>query len=732
MEANVKVLENTRKATSLAGRNYSVRIGYKDLVASVWKIVDGKKVHLLDLRFAGAVAGIRDGDDKRVFDCCSTVDKVDLAETDGGYSLTVTLAGDGELLSGKEVVFDFSPTFFTVRQVAEATGEFAIHEVRYGADAAGGQMQASTGSFEQLFAWDPDRYETIVPPGVDIDLRLGILYRTQFDSSYEEGFFKNDMGRYVFPPYVAAVRTAGEWFGVATMDLPDAGDGLRLHLRSDQLYVSFDVNGQLKAGPDRPYEAPRIGFFFGPGRDDILVGYAQALFDSGKAVRRTDWHGWWSGPIFCFFADQLYQYVADGKTFTRGEGEVLDYINDDFLAECTGIMDAHDIPWTAVIFDYGWFEHMGDWRPNPRTFKDLKKLIRDLHERGKRVLLWFAPHFVDMESDLAKQHPDWMVKDRSGEPLQRHLSWLMKDTYIPDYTHPKMREHAGAVMRYMISPQGLDADGLKYDCTHVGPSLDNTYHDPPWGIGERMQYKTMKLIYDAVKDAKHDALVENSSANPFYNDVQDLCRLNDASTYCSSIYEERAWVAWLAGANVCDTDDWSAFKKYFVRLNLKKAVFGTPTLYGVKWRGAGRRGGPPGGYPVPIEQGDYNRVSSIFNVYLHSPIDATQERFMDPDNKVYWRKFTSGRLAGFYSAAGLSGNDAIATYRDEAARICAIVDCPLVMPVPPGCKELTLAAVYRDGRRAAAAFTRRGDTIIFDAQSSAGDLSHYELKYSLP
>jgi hypothetical protein len=210
--------------------------------------------------------------------------------------------------------------------------------------------------------------------------------------------------------------------------------------------------------------------------------------------------------------------------------------------------------------------------------------------------------------------------------------------------------------------------------------------------------------------------------------VQDVCRLDDASSYDTDLYENRAWVALLAGVAVPDTDDWSAFKKMFVASTLRKAVYGIPTLYAVKFRGAGRMGGAAGGYPVPIATDDYSRVSAILRVYEHAPVEPSQVRFIDPENKIFWRKYTTGKLAGFYAAAALAGNTVLATFTPEAIQLTAMVETQAVVPVPPGFTVTAVKEIHWGGQASEPRCTVTPDSVVVWMKPSLGDVDHYEIQ----
>ena len=69
------------------------------------------------------------------------------------------------------------------------------------------------------------------------------------------------------------------------------------------------------------------------------------------------------------------------------------------------------------VMDDGWFgmrndDHagLGDWEVNPEKFPHgLKPLIAYVHALGMDFGLWVEPEMVNPDSDLYREHPDWVM-----------------------------------------------------------------------------------------------------------------------------------------------------------------------------------------------------------------------------------------------------------------------------------------------------------------------------------
>jgi hypothetical protein len=635
---------------------------------------------------------------------------------------TIITATTKEVGLKRIILLEFSSDHFTYALGMEPNDSLLIYDVNYGMSLdADGAEKTSQAEFEEFFIWCPDRYQSIVPFNQEVELRLSSVRLP------EEGFFRGDAGKYLVPPYIAALRSGDQWTGLATLEIPGSQMGLDVFVTRHDYRLNFRYSHNLAVGPGKVQYFPKVGFFFSDHRNGILGRYVDYLYENKIAAKPSTWASWWSGPMYCTYADQVYQHTIDSGIMKDEPGASAN-CTEEFVTERLRILDDHRIPYNIITLDYAWLGKLGDHLPHPGRFPDLRAFVDRLHQQGKHVLLWFAPFFCEAESALALEHRDWMIKTPDGSPHSH--TWMQKTVFTPDFTRLEVRAYFTSLVRKLLgSASGeFNADGFKIDGYSFLPDVGSLLFDPSWGTGELFQYKADKLIYDAAKSVKADSLVEQSFANPLFNDVQDVCRLDDASNYDTDLYENRAWVALLSQVAVPDTDDWSAFKKTFIHSTLRKAVYGIPTLYAIKYRGTGRMGGASGGYPVPITRDDYSRVSAILRVYQHAPVDYSQERFVDPDNKIFWRKHTAGRLAGFYAATTLAGNTAIATFTPEAIYLAAIVETQPVVPLPPGSKVKRVKEIHVDGRIIEPRHEVLDEYAVIWMLPSIGDVDHYEIE----
>jgi len=97
------------------------------------------------------------------------------------------------------------------------------------------------------------------------------------------------------------------------------------------------------------------------------------------------------------------------------------------------------------VMDDGWFgartsEHagLGDWTPNPRRFPDgLRPLAVEVRRLGMRFGLWIEPESVNPDSDLYREHPDWVLHEgnRRRTELRHQLVLNLARPDVAAWTH---------------------------------------------------------------------------------------------------------------------------------------------------------------------------------------------------------------------------------------------------------------------------------------------------------
>ena len=95
------------------------------------------------------------------------------------------------------------------------------------------------------------------------------------------------------------------------------------------------------------------------------------------------------------------------------------------------------------MLDDGWFRHrrddhagLGDWYVDESVWPEgLQPLIDEIHALGMEFGLWVEPEMINLDSDLARAHPEWIF--RAGG---RH-GIATRQQYVLDLGHPEAYDY---------------------------------------------------------------------------------------------------------------------------------------------------------------------------------------------------------------------------------------------------------------------------------------------------
>lgn len=88
------------------------------------------------------------------------------------------------------------------------------------------------------------------------------------------------------------------------------------------------------------------------------------------------------------------------------------------------------------VLDDGWFgsrrndrKGLGDWYVSDEVWPEGLKPLADLiHGRGMEFGLWFEPEMINPDSDLAREHPDWILSAPSHLPIEARYQQVLNLT----------------------------------------------------------------------------------------------------------------------------------------------------------------------------------------------------------------------------------------------------------------------------------------------------------------
>ncbi|HEV7977961.1 alpha-galactosidase [Amycolatopsis sp.] len=280
--------------------------------------------------------------------------------------------------------------------------------------------------------------------------------------------------------------------------------------------------GEIRLGPGETYESPVC--YFG-----------------------------WSGDGLDGLADRFHGFVRAGARHSSTPRPLLlntweaVYFDHD-LERLLALTDlAAKVGVERIVLDDGWFRGrrddtagLGDWTVDETVWPHgLAPLADHVHRLGLQFGLWFEPEMVNLDSDLARANPEWILGPSAGlGPTSRHQCVLnLAHTGAWDFLLESISE---LVSRYRI-------DYLKWDHNrelHEGVHRGTGGRDRP---GVHAQTLALYRLLDALRE-RHPALeIESCASGGGRVDLGILARTDRVwASDCNDPVERQSIQRWTA------------------------------------------------------------------------------------------------------------------------------------------------------------------------------------------
>lgn len=133
------------------------------------------------------------------------------------------------------------------------------------------------------------------------------------------------------------------------------------------------------------------------------------------------------------------------------------------------------LPLEVVQIDDGFESSVGDWFSFKPTFPEgVAPLAEKVMREGLIAGLWIAPFIVHPYSRLYADHPDWLLRDGNGKPVNAGFVWNRLNAAL-DLTVPEALDYSSRVIQTAVEEWGFPY--LKLDFLYAA-ALAGRYHDP--------------------------------------------------------------------------------------------------------------------------------------------------------------------------------------------------------------------------------------------------------------
>lgn len=264
---------------------------------------------------------------------------------------------------------------------------------------------------------------------------------------------------------LAYVNNSGHYDFVGSLNDRTGYTIIYADMNDNTLRFSKDLEGITI---DSPYEI--LDLFFAQGAyDEVYDAYFNALgiqpITNKKIKGYTSWYNY-------------YQNISE---------QVI-------LRDLNALTAEKEFVNTFQVDD-GYQTAVGDWLSiDSQKFPNGMKYIADsIHEKGFDAGLWLAPFGAQKTSQIAKDHRDWLIKDKKGKPISVGANW--GGFYALDIYNDGARNYIKKVFHEVLDVWGFDL--VKLDFLYAAAIVP--MHGKTRG---EIAYDSIELLRECVGDKK--------------------------------------------------------------------------------------------------------------------------------------------------------------------------------------------------------------------------------------
>lgn len=137
-------------------------------------------------------------------------------------------------------------------------------------------------------------------------------------------------------------------------------------------------------------------------------------------------------------------------------------INEDIVNADLEALSKIDANIDFFQIDDGYQTAVGDWLSvNPKKFPHGMKYVADqIHAKGMKAGLWLAPLGAQYGSAIAKNHPEWLIRNTHGKPVKAGLNW--GGFYALDIEVEEVRNYIRNFFDVVLNDWGYDMVKLDF------------------------------------------------------------------------------------------------------------------------------------------------------------------------------------------------------------------------------------------------------------------------------
>ncbi|HEX7189736.1 MAG TPA: alpha-galactosidase, partial [Actinomycetes bacterium] len=329
-----------------------------------------------------------------------------------------------------------------------------------------------------------------------------------------------------------------------------------------------------------------------------LLEPGEVVLEEGAEYRTPTVHAAFSGDGLDGLSDRLHRSIRSRPHHPpRPRPVVLNTWEavyfDHRLDRLSRLADvAAEVGVERFVLDDGWFMHrrndragLGDWTVDPAVWPDgLGPLVERVRGLGMEFGLWVEPEMVNVDSDVYRAHPDWVL--RPG-PAVDELPPEWRHQQVLDLTAPEAWQHVHDQLDALLTE--YDIGFLKWDHNR---DLIEAGHDGRPAVRE--QTLAVYRLLDSLRSRHAGVEIESCASGGARVDLGILARTDRVWTSdCNDALERATIQRWtqlllppeLVGSHVGPTTAHTTGRTHDLSFRGAIALFGH---FGIEWDIASR------------------------------------------------------------------------------------------------------------------------------------------------
>lgn len=284
--------------------------------------------------------------------------------------------------------------------------------------------------------------------------------------------------------------------------------------------LQYSGNWQIKAGRDRNANPQILGgisdfnttYSLGGGEEFTTPVFTGGYVNKGFGESKRQFHDYIRKTSKSVWTNRVMPVLYNAwATFEFNLDEKM------LMAQAER---ASKIGVEMFLIDDGWFKNrnddktgLGDWEVDKQKFPNgLTSVINRVNELGMIFGLWVEPEMVSEESDLYKNHPDWILKYPTRQPVKR------RHQYVLNMGREDVYEYTVNWLDKLLGENNIGY--LKWDMNRFLSEVNWNFETD--GPDEEVYIKYVKNLYrifDHISEKFPEVLIENCASGGLRADL---------------------------------------------------------------------------------------------------------------------------------------------------------------------------------------------------------------------